>query len=608
MSLVLRLIKGSVLTYEELDDNFTYLDGRINVVTSSLDILSGSFANYSSSFKPIISLNNLTSSIQYFNNDTNLTIISSGSHHTLTWSGSLADSRISSSGNWNIAFNQTRQWDGGATGLVAVTGRTSLGLGTWATLNYPTYVSGTPFVKMTAAGTFSLDTDTYYSTSNPSGFTSNTGTVTNVTGTSPITVTNNTTTPIISIADGVIANVKLANSTISGISLGSSLANLTIGSELISGGSSTYNGSAAKTLAIQSSSITNNMLAGSIDLTTKVTGVLPLANGGTGSSTKNFVDLTTTQTVAGNKTLTGITTVNTDITSGVGVLRGNQYSPGFANSWSWASTSGVLCGVVGTSGYVNTSLVLPSVANEIYGGAFGSHSDQGNAPGVGLLAYGKATAASCYGMKVSAVGQSYDVSGASGYGVYVSSVNATYQNNYGIYINSVTNGIANNYGIYQKGGTKNYFVGTIGIGQTSPTAFFHIKAGTASASSAPLKFTTGVASQTTKEAGAVNYDGSNLTLSDATYAYTLSKTLTASATLNFPSTAASSSSDLTITVTGVSDGDVVSIGVPNVSVNANSCYTAWVSAADTVTIRFNNYQTVGAIDPASGTFKVSVIK
>ena len=36
----------------------------------------------------------------------------------------------------------------------------------------------------------------------------------------------------------------------------------------------------------------------------KFSGVLPLANGGTGSATKNFVDLTTTQTVAGAKTLT----------------------------------------------------------------------------------------------------------------------------------------------------------------------------------------------------------------------------------------------------------------------------------------------------------------
>jgi hypothetical protein len=34
-------------------------------------------------------------------------------------------------------------------------------VGTWGALNYPTWVSGTPFVKMTAAGTFSLDTNTY---------------------------------------------------------------------------------------------------------------------------------------------------------------------------------------------------------------------------------------------------------------------------------------------------------------------------------------------------------------------------------------------------------------------------------------------------------------
>lgn len=52
---------------------------------------------------------------------------------------------------------------------------------------------------------------------------------------------------------------------------------LTIGSDLISGGS-TYNGSAARTIGIQSGAVTNAMLAGSIDLTTKVTGDLPFAN------------------------------------------------------------------------------------------------------------------------------------------------------------------------------------------------------------------------------------------------------------------------------------------------------------------------------------------
>jgi hypothetical protein len=38
-------------------------------------------------------------------------------------------------------------------------------LGTWAALNYPTWTTGSPFVKMTAAGTFALDTNSYATTS-----------------------------------------------------------------------------------------------------------------------------------------------------------------------------------------------------------------------------------------------------------------------------------------------------------------------------------------------------------------------------------------------------------------------------------------------------------
>ncbi len=83
--------------------------------------------------------------------------------------------------------------------------------------------------------------------------------------------------------------------------------------------------------------------------------------------------------------------------------------------------------------------------------------------------------------------------------------------------------------------------------------------------------------------------------------------LKGSATLDFGSTAAQSSADLTITVTGAADGDIVIVGPVNASTNANSCFTAWVSAANTVTVRFNNYSSA-AIDPASGTFKVYVIK
>ena len=44
-----------------------------------------------------------------------------------------------------------------ASGTIALTSN----IGTWGALNYPTWTTGTPFVKMTAAGTFALDTSTY---------------------------------------------------------------------------------------------------------------------------------------------------------------------------------------------------------------------------------------------------------------------------------------------------------------------------------------------------------------------------------------------------------------------------------------------------------------
>ena len=81
--------------------------------------------------------------------------------------------------------------------------------------------------------------------------------------------------------------------------------------------------------------------------------------------------------------------------------------------------------------------------------------------------------------------------------------------------------------------------------------------------------------------------------------------LAASATLDFPSTSAGGTQDLTITVTGAIDGDPVTLGTPNGSVGSG-LYFAWVSASNTVTVRFYN-PTGGSINPTSGTFKVKVI-
>lgn len=80
-----------------------------------------------------------------------------------------------------------------------------------------------------------------------------------------------------------------------------------------------------------------------------------------------------------------------------------------------------------------------------------------------------------------------------------------------------------------------------------------------------------------------------------------------SSTLDFGSTSGGASTDLTITVTGAVSGDIVWLGVPNGSMPAGGTFFAWVSAADTVTVRFAN-NSGGSLDPSSGTFKVKVLK
>jgi hypothetical protein len=62
------------------------------------------------------------------------------------WKGTaIADTYISSASNWNTAYTDRNKWDGGATGLVAATGRASLGLGSAALISDSTlaHLSGT---------------------------------------------------------------------------------------------------------------------------------------------------------------------------------------------------------------------------------------------------------------------------------------------------------------------------------------------------------------------------------------------------------------------------------------------------------------------------------
>jgi len=166
--------------------------------------------------------------------------------------------------------------------------------------------------------------------------------------------------------------------------------------------------------------------------------------------------------------------------------------------------------------------------------------------------------------------------------------------------------IGDEYAAFNKGvRIGNYPAGTVPI--PAPTALLHLNAGTATAGTAPLKFTAGT-NLTTPEDGAVEYDGTNYSVTNNTAKrYTLAKTLTNTATLDFISTGAQSNSDLNITVTGAALNDAVVLGIPNASITANSTFTAWVSSANTVTVRFNNYSS-SAKDPSSGSFRVSVLQ
>ena len=102
------------------------------------------------------------------------------------------------------------------------------------------------------------------------------------------------------------------------------------------------------------------------------------------------------------------------------------------------------------------------------------------------------------------------------YGFYTPDQSAG-TNNYG-FVGQISSG-TNKYNLYMSGTAQNYIAGNVGIGQTTPTAYLHLKAGTTAANTAPLKLTSGTFN-TTAEAGTMEYNNVfSLTESDATRRY-----------------------------------------------------------------------------------------
>lgn len=102
----------------------------------------------------------------------------------------------------------------------------------------------------------------------------------------------------------------------------------------------------------------------------------------------------------------------------------------------------------------------------------------------------------------------------------------------------------------------------------------------------------------------LNSVGNTITLGDVGTAF--NSVISATAALNFPSIPANASTNLTITVTGAAANDAVMLGPP-AALTDEIVVTGFVSAANTVTVRATN-PSAAAIDPASGTYRATVIK
>ncbi len=91
-----------------------------------------------------------------------------------------------------------------------------------------------------------------------------------------------------------------------------------------------------------------------------------------------------------------------------------------------------------------------------------------------------------------------------------------------------------------------------------------------------------------------------------TAGYHLNRALAGSKTHDFGNITAVNTDTTTLTVTGAQTGDSVIVN-PSTAIEAGIVVYGYVSAADTVTLVANN-PTAGAINPASRTYYVTVLK
>lgn len=125
----------------------------INVNAFGSQALQANTANHVNGFGQEVGASNTYKNVNLFGyrayaDANNQTVFSKWISGSTTYLGRLSFNNITDARKWELPD---------ASGTIALTSN----IGNWGTLNYPTWTTGTPFVKMTAAGTFALDTNTY---------------------------------------------------------------------------------------------------------------------------------------------------------------------------------------------------------------------------------------------------------------------------------------------------------------------------------------------------------------------------------------------------------------------------------------------------------------